>query len=195
MIQRETTAIAAICGFAMAASQAVAQGALPWRLADYPDGGEPLTAMVAETLIDAGDLIVPTCEALEPGSIPQIASGVTGIARSITGSGGENAATIVDGLPDCCEWFTKADADTLISLGVAIAMKARILAETDLQSAQEMELIVAICEDDVLGRSYELTRGRDNLGDLIAQVGDPDGPQDPDIPLDPDPGGGLGSQN
>ena len=158
----------------MATSQTFALDALPWRLADYPDGGELLTAAVADSLKSAGVLIGPTCNALGPGSVPQIASGIAGIAQSIASSDSENAATIIDGLPACCTVMTSTDADTRISLGVAIAMKARGLAETDLQSAQEVESLVAICDDDVLGRSYELARGQDNLGTLIAEADDPD---------------------
>lgn len=195
MRYRHKVPIVAILGVVLVASQGVAQDILPWRLDDFPVGGDPLTVVVAGTLIDEGELIEPTCNALEPGNIPQIASGVSGIAVSITGSDRDNAATIVEGLPYCCELLTGADADSRISLGVAIAMKARSLAESDIRSAQEMELIVAICDDDVLGRSYELARGSDDLGELIAQVGDPDDPTDPEIPLDPDPGGGVASLN
>ena len=88
-----------------------------------------------------------------------------------------------------------ADVDTRISLGVAIALTARNLAETDLPSAQEVESFVAICNDDVLERSYELARGRDSLGTLIAEAGESDDPLDPEIPLDRDPDGGVASQS
>ena len=185
--------ISAICGLAMAIGQATALDGLLWRLGDYPGGAEPLTAAVAATLIGNGSLIGPTCGELGPGSVPQIASGVAGIARSITGSDAGNAATIVAGLPGCCAVLTSVDADTRISLGVAIAMKARSLAETDLLSAQEVESFVATCDDDVLGRSYELARGDDSLGTLIADIGGSDGAGAPEIPFNRDPGGGLAS--
>ena len=192
MRYRRRAIIAGICGFAMATSQTFALDALPWRLADYPDGGELLTAAVADSLTSSGVLIGPTCNALGTGSVPQIASGVAGIAQSIAGSDNDNAATIIDGLPACCTVMTSTDADTRISLGVAIAMKARGLAETDLQSAQEVESFVDVCDDDVLGRSYELARGNDNLGTLIAEADDPG---EPGVPIDRSPGGGAASNS
>ena len=187
--------IAAFCGLFMAGTQTVAQGVLPWRLADFPDGGQNLTSAVAEALVDEGDRIAPTCNALRPATVSQLSSGVTGIALSISMADDDNAALIVDGLPDCCRVLTALDVDSRISLGVAIALEARSLAESDLQSAQEMELFVAVCDDDALGRSYELARGDDELGQLIAQVDDPGGPQAPEIPIDSDPGGGLSTNS
>ena len=179
---------AAVTTLAMFGTQALAQD-LPWRLADYPSGGQALTGMVAATLTRQGDLIGPTCAALKPGSVEQIASGVSGIAVAISDSEGDNAATIVDGIPECCQALISSDADARITLGVAIALETRSLAETDLRPAQDAEMIVSICEDDVLQRSYELARGQDNLGQLIAQEGESDA-RDPGPLTDPATGGG-----
>ena len=140
--------------------------------------------------------IGPTCNELAPGSVPQIASGVAGIARSIADSDTGNTAIIAAGLPGCCRALTAADADTRISLGVAIATKARNLAETDLQSAQQVEsLVCSTCADVVLSRSYVLARGDDSLGTLIADIDTFDCSRAPDIPFNRTPGGGLASNN
>ncbi len=189
------TAVAAAAALAMFAAPVFAQGPLPWRLADYPGGGRALTGMVAAALTGQGELIGPTCTALKPGSVQQISSGAVGIAVAISDSDSDNAAAIVDGLPQCCESLVAADADTRIALGVGIALEARTLAGSDLRPAQDLEMIVSICEDDVLQRSYELARGQDNLGQLIAREGEADSESNPVPVIDTSSGGGLASIN
>jgi hypothetical protein len=189
------TAIIKVALVGMFSAQASAQSPLPWRLADYPTGGQALSGMISGSLVDEGSLIAPTCTALRPGNTQQIASGVSGIGSAISNSSPDNAASIVDGLPACCEVLTAVSVDARIALGAAIAQEARALAESDIRSAQEVELVVAICEDDILARSYQLARGQDNLGQLIAQEEtDPDG-DPPSIPPDTTGGGGVPSVN
>jgi len=153
------------------ATHAAAQENLPWRLEDYPSGGEALTGMIAGTLTAQGDLLAPTCNALKPGTVQQIVSGFGGIGMAIADSDSGNAALIVDALPSCWECRDFGTVDRRVELGAAIAVAARQLAARDLRYAQEVEIVVDMCEDDALQRSYDLTRGQDNLGQLIAQEG------------------------
>jgi hypothetical protein len=176
------------------AAQANAQSELPWQLEDYPAGGSPLTNVVAGTLVAQGDLIIPTCSKLSPGTVQQVASGFSGISIAIANSASENAALIVDGLPQCWKHLDLTDSDTRIKLGTALALAARQLAELNLQYAQEMEIVVSMSEDAVMQTAYELARGQDNLGELIAQEGsDPSAPTM--LPIVPIGGGGLPTTN
>ena len=179
----------------MIAAQAGAQTVLPWRLADYPNGGRTLTDVVAATLIKQGDLIEPTCTQLKPGNVQQIASGVSGIGMSIANSDAANSSLIVDRLPRCCEALAAENVDMRITLGAAIALEARELAEEDMPAAQEVELVVGLCDDDILERSYELARGQDNLGLLIAQESPETNPSLVTPPVPPASGGGVPSTN
>ena len=186
---------ATVLSLAMIAAQATAQNVLPWRLSDYPNGGRTLTDFVAATLVKQGNLIEPTCTALQPGNAQQIASGVSGIGMSIANSDPANSSLIVDRLPRCCEALTADNVDMRITLGAAIALEARALAEEDMPAAQEVEFVVALCDDDILERSYELARGQDNLGLLIAQEGSETNPSLVTPPVPPASGGGLSSTN
>lgn len=180
---------------AVLALPARAQSDLPWRLENYPNGGQSLTGMVSGTLIAQGDLIVPTCNELRPGNVQQLASGFSGISIAISDSDPNNAAIIVDGLPNCWKVLELTDADTRITLGAALALAARELAGQNLIYAQEIELVVAMSEDDILQTAYEIARGQDNLGQLIAQEG-PDSssgvPTPPPLPIG---GGGIPSDS
>jgi hypothetical protein len=180
---------------AVLALPARAQSDLPWRLENYPNGGQSLTGMVSGTLIAQGDLIAPTCNELRPGNVQQLASGFSGISIAISDSDPNNAAIIVDGLPNCWKVLELTDADTRITLGAALALAARELAGQNLIYAQEIELVVAMSEDDILQTAYEIARGQDNLGQLIAQEG-PDSssgvPTPPPLPIG---GGGIPSDS
>ena len=176
------------------AAPAHARDDLPWRLKTYPEGGQALTDIVATTLISQGDLILPTCDELRPGNTEQIASGFAGISVAVVESDPDNAAMIVDGLPLCWKLVEATDADTRITLGAALALTARRLAETNLDYAQEVDFLVAMSNDEVVQTSYELAMGQDNLGLLIAQE-DGDGVNPAPGPPAPVGGGGIPSVN
>jgi len=180
----------------LSAGPALALDSLPWRLANYPDGGPDLARNVADPLVRQGELLGPTCNALGPGNDRQIASGVSGIGVAIVDSTPENSALILDRIPQCCQILTARDADARITLGAAIALETRQLAESDMPAAQEIEVVVNICGDEILERSYEIARGQDNLGLLIAQEGTQTGTAvvDP-VPVPVTPGGGIPSPN
>ncbi len=188
----------AVTVFAIAAigpAHAVAQFQLPWSLSDYPTGGSAMTGMVAGTLQRQGDLTISTCNTLGAGNVQQITSGVTGIGQSIANSESDNAALIVDQLPQCCEVFTSLDIDSRITLGAAIALATRVVGEKDMRSAQEIEFVIEACDDEILQRSYQVARGQDNLGQLIAQE---DGESNPSLttpPVTPTGSGGVPSPN
>ena len=185
----------AVLSATMLAAQANAQDVLPWRLADFPEGGQRLAGMVAATLVKQGNLTVPTCNALKPGTPQQIAGGVSGIGKSIASSDAANSSLIVDSLPGCCEALTSANVDTRITVGAAIALEARSLAEEDMPAAQEVELVIGICDDDVLERSYELARGQENLVMLIAQEDSDTDSSSGILPVPPASGGGVPTIN
>ncbi len=176
------------------AAPAHARDDLPWRLKTYPDGGQALTDIVATTLISQGDLILPTCDELRPGNTEQIASGFAGISVAVVESDPNNAAMIVDGLPLCWKLVEATDADTRITLGAALALTARRLAETNLDYAHEVDFLVEMSNDEVVQTSYEVAMGQDNLGLLIAQE-DGDGINPTPGPPAPIGGGGIPSIN
>lgn len=176
------------------AAPAHAREGLPWRLKTYPDGGQALTDIVATTLISQGDLIVPTCNELRPGNSEQIASGFAGISVAVIESDPDNASIIVDGLPLCWKLVEATDADTRITLGAALALTARRLAETNLDYAREVDFLVAMSNDEVVQTSYEIAMGQDNLGLLIAQE-ESDGVNPSPGPPAPVGGGGIASIN
>lgn len=176
------------------ASPALALDDLPWRLESYPNGGQALTDVVANTLVAQSDLIVPTCDELRPGTVEQIASGLTGVGVAISKSDPENAAIIVDGVAHCWRLVDLMDADTRIALGAALALAARELAETNLVLAREIEMLVAMSNDDIIQTSYEIARGQDNLGLLIAQEENGAINRSPGPPI-PVGGGGIASIN
>ncbi len=176
------------------AAPAHARDDLPWRLKTYPDGGQALTDIVATTLISQGDLILPTCDELRPGNTEQIASGFAGISVAVVESDPDNAAMIVDGLPLCWKLVEATDADTRITLGAALALTARRLAETNLDYAHEVDFLVEMSNDEVVQTSYEVAMGQDNLGLLIAQE-DGDGINPTPGPPAPIGGGGIPSIN
>lgn len=176
------------------ASPVLALDELPWRLKDYPNGGQPLTDVVANTLVAQGDLIVPTCNELRPGTIVQIGSGLTGISVAIADSDPENASIIVDGMEHCWKLVDRTDADSRIALGTALALAARQLAETNLEYAREIEMLVAMSNDDIIRVSYEIARGQDDLGLLIAQE-EGNGVDLPPIVPPQIGGGGIASYN
>lgn len=176
--------------FAGHSTALVRQDGLPWSLSDYPAGGKSMIEAVAAPLTAQGSLLPQTCAALESGSIQQIASGVSGIGVAIARSSNENASVIVDWLPQCCQVLTSAGVDATITLGAAIALETREMAENDLAAAQEIEFVVGICDDDILERAYTIARGQDNLGELIAQ--EDGGSNQPADPLPPDTTGSGG---
>ena len=189
------TAIIVAVSAILLAAPASAQDVLPWSLEDYPSGGQALTGMVSGTLTAQGDLIVPTCNALKSGNLAQISSGFSGIGIAIADSDAGNAALIIDELPGCWDCREFGTVDRRITLGAEIALSARKLAERDLRYAQEIETVVAMCEDDALHTSYQLARGQDNLGQLIAQEGSDGSPTRASLIEPPIGSGGLASTN
>ena len=174
---------------------AAAQGALPWALSQYPEGGPALSDAVAEPLGLQSDLLVPTCRTLAPGSVQQRASGFAGIGIAIETSPADISEEITERLPLCCPLLIGSDADEKIMLGVAVALEARGLAEEEINAAREVEWIVGFCADETFLRSYEIARGDDSLGKLIAQEGDGGPDTTGSIVPAQTGGGGLPSQN
>ena len=173
----------------------VAQDALSWNLSQYPAGGPAFAEIVANTLGENVSLTVQTCNALAEGSPVQVASGIAGIALAVYVAPQPASDLIAEQFPDCCDRILTNDVDTNINLGVAIAHETRAWGESDIGLGRTIEQLVGLCGDEAFTRSYEIARGEDELGTLIAE-GIEDGPEATgSIPLSSTPGGGLPSAN
>jgi hypothetical protein len=171
-----------------------AQEALPWRLAEYPAGGDVFSNTVAEPLTGQPDLLVPTCRALAPGSVEQTASGFAGIGIAVATAPLNVAEEIVDELPECCRIVIGSGVDEKINFGASLALVTREIGEANIDHAREIERLIGLCGDETALRSYEVARGEDTLGLLIAQE-DSDGPDTTGTIISTPPGGGLPSTN
>jgi hypothetical protein len=180
--------------FGLGPTISAAQQALPWRLAEFPVGGPEFSQAVAEPLSGQPDLLVPTCRALAPGSAEQTASGFAGVGIAISTAPADISEKIVGELPECCRMVIGTDADAKINFGASLAVVTREIGEKNIEHAREIERMIGQCGDETALRSYELARGQDNLGLLIAQEGSAD-PLATGSILPPHPGGGLPSAN
>lgn len=177
-------------------SLSAAQDTLPWRLSDYPTGGAGLSKAIADPLTSKPDLLVPTCRALVPGNAQQTASGFAGIGIAVELASEAASEEIVDRLPECCQIVISSDSDANIAFGAALALATRDLGKKDIDSAREIERMIGLCGDEVALRSYEIARGEDSLGRLIAQE-DANGPVSTGSISSPttNGGGGVPSSN
>lgn len=172
-----------------------AQDTLPWSLSQHPAGGPALSEAVATSLGRNADLTTRTCAALAAGTPEQAASGFAGIALAVFAARYQISEAIVDRFPDCCERILKDDADANISLGVAVALEARAWAESEIGLGRRIEQLVGMCSDEAFVRSYEIARGEDELGTLIAESSDEDPVSTGSIGATGTAGGGLPSPN
>lgn len=172
-------------------SLSAAQDTLPWRLFDYPTGGAGFSKAVANPLTSKPDLLVPTCRALAPGNAQQTASGFAGIGIAVELASEAVSEGIVDRLPECCQIVISSDSDANIAFGAALALATRDLGEKDIEPAREIERMIGLCGDEVALRSYEIARGEDSLGRLIAQE-DANSPVSTGSVLPPTTNGGGG---
>jgi len=180
--------------FALLPVPLAAQDALPWSLSQYPAGGPALSEAVAMSLGSDADLTARTCGALAAGTPEQAASGIAGIALAVFAARYQVSEAIIGQFPDCCDRILKEDADANISLGVAVALEARTWAETEIGLGRRIEQLVGMCGDEAFVRSYEIARGEDELGALIAEGNE--GPVSTgSIGTTAAPGGGLPSPN
>jgi hypothetical protein len=179
----------------LSAGLSSAQDVLPWKLSDFPSGGPAFTEAVAEPLTDEPDLLIPTCRALQPGTVDQTTSGFAGIAKAVDIARTDIALEILDQLPECCPYLTGVSTDAKISFGAGLAQTARRIGEVNINSAHTINRLVGICGDDTVWRSYEVALGDDSLAQQIAKAG----PYGPDVTGSINPpvtgGGGLPTTN
>ncbi len=172
-----------------------AQGPLPWSLSQYPDGGPLLTEAVATTLGGNAELTGQTCRALTEGTPQQTASGFAGIALAAFAAPPPTSGAIVEQFPECCARMLGSDVEEIITLGAAVALEARAWGESEIGLGRQIEELVGLCDDEAFARSYEIARGTDDLGVLIAE-GTSDGPVSTgSVELDTAGDGGLPSAN
>lgn len=187
--------LSAVPVFGLATLPTAAMTLLPWTLSQFPDGGIDMAVAVAEPLVTQSDLLMPSCQALAPGSIRQVASGFTGIGIAVATSQPAVSEELSAQLPLCCPILIGTDVDRKITFGTAVALEVRSLAERDIDSARKAGSLLGVCEDETVQRSYEIARGEDTLGQLIAQEG-----EEPAIPIGSNTppvvsGGGIPSTN
>jgi hypothetical protein len=101
-----------------------------------------------------------------------MASGFTGIGIAIQSATAEVADELLEQLAQCCSLLLSSDVDEKITFGTVVALEVRELAEKDVESARQVEQMVGLCGDNTVARSYEIARGEDGLGQLIAQESD-----------------------
>ena len=173
----------------------LAQETLPWNLSQYPDGGPLMTEAIATSLGGNAALTNRTCRVLSEATPEQAASGFAGIALAAFAAPQPTPTAIVEQFPDCCDQMLGRDADRIITLGAAVALEARAWGETEIDLGRQIEELVGLCSDDAFVRSYEIARGEDELGLLLAEGLDGDPGTTGTIQQESSGGGGLPSAN
>ena len=173
----------------------LAQDTLPWSLGQFPDGGPLMTEAVATSLGSNAGLTSQTCRVLSEAAPQQAASGFAGIALAAFAAPPATSAAIVEQFPVCCDQILGGDVDRNITLGAAVALEARAWGESEIELGRQIEQLAGLCNDEAFVRSYEIARGEDELGLLLAEGLDGDPGSTGTIQQDPSSGGGLPSAN
>ena len=173
----------------------LAQDTLPWSLSQYPDGGPLMTEAIATSLGGNAGITSQTCRALSEATPKQAASGIAGIALAAFAAPPPTPTAIVEQFPDCCNQILGRDADRIITLGAAVALEARAWGESEIDLGRQIEELVGLCSDEAFVRSYEIARGEDELGLLLAEGLDGEPGTTGTIQQDSSGGGGLPSAN
>ena len=119
----------------------------------------------------------------------------TKLSVAVPAASPATSTAIVEQFPDCCDQILGRDVDRTITLGAVIALEARAWGESEIDLGRQIEQLARLCSDEAFVRSYEIARGEDELGLLLAEGLESDPGSTGTIQQDSSGGGGLPSAN